>query len=135
MEGETDLEVMLRGMAVTRRPEAFVIVHRPDAVPLGDGIEALVSEREGVTVVATVEAAERHGWAYEFVAAWLTIDVHSSLEAAGLTAAFSRVLADRGIPCNVLAGYYHDHLLVPVALADDAVAALLSLRQVDDPEG
>ena len=58
--------------------------------------------------------------------AWLTLEVHSSLESVGLTAAVSARLAARGIACNVIAGYHHDHLLVPVARADDAIEALSS---------
>ena len=30
-------------------------------------------------------------------------------------------------PCNVLAGYHHDHLLVPAERADEAVSVLRSL--------
>ena len=56
--------------------------------------------------------------------AWLSLTVQSSLEAVGLTAAFSKVLGDAGIPCNVLAGYHHDHLLVPIDRVDDAIAVL-----------
>ena len=37
-------------------------------------------------------------------------------------------LAEAGIPCNVLAGFHHDHLLVPVNGADDALVALTALR-------
>ena len=85
-------------------------------------------EDEGVTVVATRAAAERNGWAFDFEAAWLTLDVHSALEAVGLTAAFSAALGEAGIPCNVLAGFHHDHLLVPLDRADDAIACLLGLR-------
>ncbi len=59
---------------------------------------------------------------------WLTLTVESSLEAVGLTAAFAAALAERGIPANVLAGLRHDHVLVPVDRAEDAVAALRSLR-------
>jgi uncharacterized protein len=128
MAGETDLDTMLRSLSVSRRPEIFVVVHRPEPEPIGEGVEAVLVEREGYTVVAALETAERHGWVFDFEATWLTLDVHSSLEAVGLTAAFSTVLADRGIACNVLAGYHHDHLLVPVALADAAVEALLTLR-------
>ena len=69
-------------------------------------------------------AAERAGQPVVVRLAWLTLTVHSSLEAIGLTAAVSARLADEGIACNVLAGYHHDHLLVPVERADDAVRAL-----------
>ena len=44
-----------------------------------------------------------------------------------MTAAISRVLADAGLSCNVLAGFFHDHLLVPWERADEAVALLRAL--------
>lgn len=82
-----------------------------------------------MAIVLTVEAAESRGWFVEFEAAWLTLDVHSSLEAVGLTAVVARALADEGIPCNVLAGYYHDHLLVPALRAEDAIRCIYGLRE------
>ncbi len=57
----------------------------------------------------------------------MTLDVHSALEAVGLTAAFSAPLAELGIACNVLAGYIHGHLLVPVDRADEAIGYLTAL--------
>ena len=125
MAGETDLAHMLATISVERRPEAYCfLTEANDLAPLA---AATVGEAEGLTVVVTVDQARRAGHQPEFVAAWLTLRVHSALEAVGLTAAFSRVLADAGIPCNVIAGYHHDHLLVPVDRADEAVAAIESL--------
>jgi hypothetical protein len=129
MSGESDLAVMLQTLTVERRPERYTVCSVDAAVPLGDGVEAVISESEGISVVATVESAERHGWPVDFVAAWLTLGVHSSLEAIGLTAAFSKALGEAGIPCNVLAGYYHDHILVPHDRADEAESCLVELRE------
>ena len=64
----------------------------------------------------------------EFVAAWLTVEVRSALDAVGLTARLATALASENIACNVLAGYHHDHLLVPFEMADRAVAVLEALR-------
>lgn len=50
---------------------------------------------------------------YDFVASWISLQVHSELGAVGLTAAFSEALTQAGVSCNVLAGFYHDHILVP----------------------
>lgn len=89
---------------------------------------ATIREDEGWTAVLRVEDADAAQLAYDFVAAWITLTVHSDLAAVGLTAAVSRALADAGIACNVLAGLHHDHLLVPESRADDALAAIRALR-------
>lgn len=128
MPGETDLEAMLRHLMVTVRPGRYTVVQAEGPIGLGEGVEAIIREEEGTTVVATVETAARHGWDVGFEAAWLTLDVHSALEAVGLTAAVATALAAESIPCNVLAGYLHDHLLVPVDRVDDARACLARLR-------
>lgn len=126
--GQMDLDTILADLAVTRRPGIFAFVRLPDPVEVDDGIHALVREAEGVTVVTTIEAARERGWEWDFEAAWLTVEVHSALEAVGLTAAVAEALSAETIPCNVLAGYYHDHLLVPVARADEAIGAIRRLR-------
>lgn len=128
MAGETDLAKMLSTLRVSRRPEPVTVVSVDSPVALGDGIEAVLTETEGTTVVSTIAEAERRSWPTEFKAAWLTIEVHSSLEAVGLTVALSSALGECGIPCNVLAGFYHDHILVPLDRVDEAIAALEGLR-------
>lgn len=128
MPGERDLAALVSGLTVGRRPGRFTLVTLDHPVALGDGVEALIAEAEGVTAVTTVETAIDRGWEHHFDGAWLTLEVHSSLEAVGLTAVVSAALAERGIACNVLAGYFHDHLLVPSARVEDAVAALEHLR-------
>lgn len=124
----TDLDEMLRTLTVSVRPERYTFATVERAPTLGDGVEAVIREAGGDTVVATVDRARVEGWPIDFVAAWITLDVHSSLEAVGLTAAFSVALGDAEIPCNVLAGFHHDHLLVPADRVDDAVAVLEGLR-------
>lgn len=58
----------------------------------------------------------------------ITLRVHSSLLAVGLTAAVATALAAEGIGCNVVAGFFHDHLLVPAERGGDALAVLRSLQ-------
>ena len=53
--------------------------------------------------------------------------MHSALEAVGLTAAFAGALGKAGISCNVIAGYYHDHLFVGQADAGRAMQVLQQL--------
>ena len=133
MAGETDLGEMLATLEVVRRPGVFTYI-TSETVGVGQAA-AMIREDEGTTLVVSTEVATEHGYAIEFEAAWLTLVVHSSLEAVGLTAAFSAAFGARGIACNVLAGHVHDHILVPLDLADEAVAALVLLRQPDTDVG
>lgn len=123
-----DLAQLLRSIEPTQRAGEFVFVSAP-TLSAHVVVEASVREPEGVSYVLARESADRLGLAYEYVAAWITLTVHSALDAVGLTAAVSTALARDGISCNVIAGLRHDHLLVPVDLAD---AAMGSLRQVAD---
>ena len=101
------------------------------AVPSGEAVPASVigsfRESEGLTVIVPLDDARSAGLVPAFEAAWITLDVHSALEAVGLTAAVARVLTDAGIPCNIVAALHHDHLFVP---ADRAAAALRALRDL-----
>ena len=132
MAGLTDLDEMLASLSVERRAGVFTVVAADEPVVLDHDVQALVVEDEGTTAVVEVAAARRRGWEVEFEAAWLTLTVHSSLEAVGLTAAVSAALAGEDIACNVLAAFHHDHLLVPVDRVDDAIAALARLRSDQD---
>lgn len=112
------------GLALRRRAGEFVFVavapERAAQLPA----EALVREDEATTVVLRREDADAAELAYEFVAAWITLTAPTSLDDVGVTASFSAKLAAAGIPCNVLAGVHHDHLLVPADRADDALEVL-----------
>ncbi|MET1085848.1 MAG: ACT domain-containing protein [Arthrobacter sp.] len=127
MTGGKNLQALLAGMNPVQRAGEYVYVLWPHGRPLAPGIEAAVREAEGLTVVLPRAAADREGLAYDFVGAWITLEIHSALEAVGLTAAVSRALTDAKISCNVLAGFHHDHLLVPVADAPRALEVLAEL--------
>jgi len=86
-------------------------------------------EREGITFILVKQVADKYQMSYSFVAAWITLTVHSSLEAVGLTAAFSKALSAENISCNVVAGYYHDHIFVNKQDADRALLALKKLSE------
>ena len=123
--GATDLEAMLASLDVQRRPGVFTFV--AVEVPTPGRLAAAPGMVKGgtpTTLVLPIESARRAGLPTVVEMAWLSLTVQSSLEAVGLTAAFSKVLGDAGIPCNVLAGYHHDHLLVPIDRVDDAIAVL-----------
>ncbi|QGF23167.1 ACT domain-containing protein [Raineyella fluvialis] len=125
--GVTDLDVLLGALTPQLTPDPMVYAVVQDGrVPTGSF--ATVEEAEGLTVVLDQRSADREGLGYDHVAALITLQVHSALEAVGLTAAVSTALAARGISCNVIAGAYHDHLLVPWNRRAEAMAALEALR-------
>jgi hypothetical protein len=122
----SDLDELLRSMKPTLRSGEFVFVDAT-SLPSGFPVEASVREAEGPSAVIARGDADRLGLHYDFVAAWITLTVHSALDAVGLTAAVSTALTNEGISCNVIAGLRHDHVLVPL---DAVSAALLALRRL-----
>ena len=130
MAGVTDLEQLLATLEPQVRDGEYVYAAAPDSSSDSSallGAEAVIHEAEGSAMVLRREVADEAGLTYDVVLSWITLTVHSSLEAVGLTAAFSTALGDAGISCNVLAGLYHDHVLVPVGRRDDAVTVLREL--------
>lgn len=109
-------------------PGEYVFVSITDAgVVAREDIVCEFKEKEGVTIVIERRKADSLRLQYDFVAAWITLSIHSSLEAVGLTAAFSTELAKHNISCNVIAGYHHDHLFVKVRDAEKAMEVLSKL--------
>ena len=84
-------------------------------------------EKEGLTVVLTKAKADKFNITYSGVFKCITLNVHSSLEAVGLTAAVSTKLAQSNISANVIAAYYHDHVFIA---AKDAEQALIALNEL-----
>lgn len=112
------------------REGEFVFVTFPDSV-YGAHAElnpiAAFAEDEGLTLIVPREHADAAGRDYDGVFRMVTLNVHSSLAAVGLTAAAAEILASRGISTNVVAAFYHDHVFVPVERADEALLALKRL--------
>ena len=98
-----------------------------DQVPSGVDPVVMVAEAEGLTLVLPREQAEQQGLAGVFPCAWITLLVPSALHAVGLTAAVTTALTRDGISCNIIAGFHHDHLFVPLDRAADTMAALAAL--------
>lgn len=128
MPGETHLPTLLRDMRPILNPGEYVFCNIADKNIIQDVIFiGLFKEQEGWTAILAREVADELGIKYSFIAAWITLSVHSALEAVGLTAAFAKALAEVNISCNIVAGFYHDHLFVPKSKAQAAIAALNKL--------
>jgi len=130
MNGEIDLKKMLRDMQPELNEGEYVFCTLK-SYDESLNLKPLASfrEREGITVILPRSQADTLSLPYSFVSAWITLTVHSALEAVGLTAAVSQALAQVGISCNIVAAYYHDHLFVPIEDAKRALAALDELSK------
>ncbi len=123
-----DLGVLLSSMRPHLHDGDYVFCCLPaGAVPDGLHPVATVAEAEGLTVVVPTPEALAAGLDADFRCAWITLGIHSALDAVGLTAAVATALTRDGIACNVIAGFHHDHLFVPFDTAQRALAALAAL--------
>jgi len=131
MAGETNLKKLLKEMKPELNTGEYVYcrVDSKEQVKSLDPI-CYFLEKEGVTMILPKEKADAMNIPYSTTCAWITLTVHSSLEAVGLTAAFSKALTDAAISCNVVAAFYHDHIFVPTKDAARAMQALQMLTGV-----
>ena len=128
MTGITNLQELLTHMQATLMEGDFVFCTLKQAknsqqlTPLATFIE-----QEGTTMVLPASQAQQHDLHFEGTYKHITFNVHSSLEAVGLTAAVASKLAEHNISANVIAAYYHDHIFVPSKDANAAISALKEL--------
>lgn len=90
---------------------------------------AIITEKEGFSLILEKKVAERNRIAFTGVYKRITLNVHSSLDAYGLTAAVSTKLANSGISANVVAAYYHDHVFIQRGKAEEAMKLLKELMR------
>ena len=134
-EAKSDLSQLISEMSpvLDHRPWVFVSVTTERAACLRDKALATFLESEGVTLVLRHEdAREISNCSTKF--ARITLQIHSSLEAVGLTAAVAQALAEMSISANIIAAYYHDHIFVPFDQADGALMCLTSLSESKQAE-
>lgn len=130
MSGEKDLQQLLKSM----KPEhisgdyVFCKVDKLENIDL-NSVEMFFKEKEAITLILKKEIADNLQLDYTVVMAWITLTVHSSLEAVGLTAAFSKALSENEISCNVVAAYYHDHIFVNKKDAQKTIEILNSFSK------
>jgi len=136
--GITDLRLLLQSLEPELDPLQYYFCSSAQLEPdLAAQAFAVVRESEGWTLVLPAFAAPDADEAAVDVRASLvssqvafariTLKVHSSLTAVGLTAAVATALATHDISCNLVAGFYHDHVFVPANMATQALALLQQL--------
>ncbi|SEM29020.1 hypothetical protein SAMN04488008_11411 [Maribacter orientalis] len=125
MAGETNLNVLLKSLKPSLNVGCFVFISLKDITQIPrEDILFEFKEAEGITVILTKEKADEFNFKYEFVSSWITLTVHSALDAVGLTAAVATALTKYNISCNVVAAYFHDHIFVSTKDTDRAMEVL-----------
>lgn len=125
MTGEKDLEKLLKTMHPKHNEGEYVFCAVKNIANFDlNKILMLFREDEEITLILKKEDADELNLEYSYVASWITLTVHSSLEAVGLTAAFSKALSENNISCNVVAAYYHDHIFVDIKDIEPAMKIL-----------
>ena len=130
MSGETDLNKLIGSMQPVLSKSEYVFASLEKVSPVSVAELAPLGtfyEKEGLTVIVPKSNADESGLSYEGVFQCITLNVHSSLDAVGLTAAVSIALTRENISANVVAAYYHDHIFVPIAKANQALVCLQKL--------
>ena len=132
MTGERDLEKLLASMSPKLMDGEYVYCTLQDA-QYGDYSDlepvAAINESEGLTLIIPKSKADDKNISYESVFKGITLSIHSSLDAVGLTAAFSSKLTEHEISANVIAGYYHDHIFVQREHVERAIEAVNELAR------
>jgi uncharacterized protein len=127
--GERDLARLLQGMEPVLHPEPWGFALVDEGAVLAEQEFALIREAEGLTLVAPQARLQARGCDASPPMARISLTIHSSLEAVGLTAAIAATLAARGISANVVAGYHHDHVFLPWNRRDEALKQLRALAK------
>jgi hypothetical protein len=130
MSAERDLATLLASLSPELDPEPYVFVGGLEAVPEGIAPLATFREAEGLSLVVAATAWAATGREASAPYARLTMMVHSSLEAVGMTAAIAAALTDAGISANVVAAYHHDHIFVPWDRRHEAMEAIRALARI-----
>ncbi|RKF17389.1 ACT domain-containing protein [Alginatibacterium sediminis] len=131
MAGETNLATLLASMSPQLMADEYVFCTVENTDGNYQALQPLATfrEAEGLTLVVTKQMAVTHALAFESVFKAITLTVHSSLDAVGLTATVATKLAEKDISANVIAAYYHDHIFVQVDKAGQAMLALAEFSQ------
>lgn len=126
MSGIKELEMLLQSMSPELQAGEFVFCTVKNSLSEVVSLQPIATfmEQEGLTVIVEKQLAEQAHLEFDGVFKLITLTVHSSLDAVGLTAAVATKLAEYGISANVVAAFFHDYIFVQIDKAEQAMLAL-----------
>jgi len=126
MAGILELNTLLKTMNPELKQDEYIFCCLAGSLADYVHLNPLASyvENEGLTLILNADTAEKAGITYESKYNLITLNVHSSLEAVGLTAAVSAKFTEHNISANVVAAFYHDHIFIQTDKAQAAMKAL-----------
>ncbi|PID56095.1 transporter [candidate division KSB3 bacterium] len=129
MAGIIELETLLKTLSPELQDGEFVFCTVAGALCDYTRLNPVATfvEKEGLTLILPLGTAEEEGLAWNGTYRQITLGVHSSLDAIGLTAVVSKKLTSQGISANIVAACYHDHIFVQKEKAEIALNALRDL--------
>ncbi|WP_119390414.1 ACT domain-containing protein [Taklimakanibacter lacteus] len=128
----SDTRAMLAGMTPVLTDGEYVFCTTKDASVIARAMPVALGsfrEAEGTTFILARSDAKALGFDEAMPMRRITLDVFSALDGVGLTAGVATALAAAGIPCNMVAAYHHDHVFVPAAMTERAIAVLKELQE------
>jgi hypothetical protein len=133
MDGEISLNVLLKNMKPEMQNGEYLFCTSPlllkDIFKIHGQLNpvCLFQEQEGTTLILPESEARLSGLTVVYPCRWITLNIHSSLEAVGFMAKITENLSSNGISVNPVSAYYHDHIFVPSDKADKTMVLLQEL--------
>lgn len=129
MTGEENLEKLLQNLNPVLDREEYVFITVTGKYGDYKELQPLSSflENEGLTLIIKKTKALEYDLEFDGVFNKITLEVHSSLNAVGLTAVIATRLKENDISANVIAAYFHDHIFIQSNSSEKAIQCLQEL--------
>jgi hypothetical protein len=118
---------MLAGMTPRLTGGEFTFCTMQDAELIARALALVAgSGKRGTTFILALTEVRKRGFSGAKPMRRIRLEMFSALN-GGLAVGIATAPAQENIPCNMVAGYHHDPVFVPAALAERAEAVLINV--------